>query len=55
MYHSALRVGVADLGFEVSGLRAGMTFGRSATLPDLALIVRGCGRCQYEASDPVAL
>ena len=55
MHHSAVRVNVADLAFEVSGLRAGMVWGLDATRPDLVSSGGSCGWCQYEASDPVAL
>ncbi len=55
MHHSAVRVSVADLAFEVSGVRAGRVRGLDATRPDLALNACGCGCCHDEASDPVAL
>ena len=55
MHHSAVRVNVADLVFEVSGVRAGRVRGLGATRPELALSVCCCGCCHDEASDPVAV
>ena len=55
LHYSAVRVNVAELGAEVSGVRAGEAYGLGAARPDLALKGRGYSWCHYEASDPVVL